>query len=108
MIRPPPSSTRTYTLFPYTSLFRSPGGLFAFSDADDESDLQVISSLFHAFGALHGSAIMTTDGAVHARLYDPDLRAHPVDLVTVTGDDLSYWWADKATDRKSTRLNSSH
>src|SRR3546814_10142181 len=40
---------------------------------------------------------MTTDGAVHARLYDPDLRAHPVDLVTVTGDDLSYWWADKAT-----------
>src|SRR3546814_4698498 len=69
-----------------------PGGLFAFSDADDESDLQVISSLFHAFGALHGSAIMTTDGAVHARLYDPDLRAHPVDLVTVTGDDLSYWW----------------
>ena len=74
-----------------------PGGLFAFSDADDKSDLQVIPSLFHAFGALHGSAIMTTDGAVHARLYDPDLRARPVDLVTVTGDDLSYWWADKAT-----------
>src|SRR3546814_12637206 len=25
MIRPPPSSTRTSTLFPYTTLFRSPG-----------------------------------------------------------------------------------
>lgn len=74
-----------------------PGGLFAFSDADDESDRQVIPSLFHAFGALHGSAIMTVDGAVRARLYDPDLRAHAVDLVTVAGDDLSYWWADKAT-----------
>src|SRR3546814_15693753 len=24
MIRPPPKSTRTYTLFPYTTLFRSP------------------------------------------------------------------------------------
>src|SRR3546814_4715227 len=24
MIRPPPNSTRTYTLFPYTTLFRSP------------------------------------------------------------------------------------
>src|SRR3546814_8461138 len=27
MIRPPPRSTRTDTLFPYTTLFRSPGGL---------------------------------------------------------------------------------
>src|SRR3546814_11949385 len=26
MIRRPPRSTRTYTLFPYTTLFRSPGG----------------------------------------------------------------------------------
>lgn len=74
-----------------------PGGLFAFSDADDESDRQVIPSLFHAFGALHGSAVMTADGAVLARLYDPDLKACAIDLVTVAGDDLSYWWADKAT-----------
>ena len=74
-----------------------PGSLFAFSRADDESDRQVIPSLFHAFGALHGSAIMTADGAVRARLYDPNLQAHAVDLVTVAGDDLSYWWADKAT-----------
>src|SRR3546814_3999079 len=27
MIRPPPRSTRTDTLFPYTTLFRSPSGL---------------------------------------------------------------------------------
>ncbi len=74
-----------------------PSGLFAFSDADDESDRKVIPSLFHAFGALHGSAVMTADGAVLARLYDPDLQACAVDLVTVAGDDLSYWWADKAT-----------
>src|SRR3546814_2329641 len=33
MIRPPPRSTRTDTLFPYTTLFRSPAGTnFAFSD----------------------------------------------------------------------------
>ncbi len=74
-----------------------PGGLFAFSDADDESDRQVIPSLFHAFGALHGSAVMTADGAVLARLYDPDVKAYAIDLVTVAGDDLSYWWVDKAT-----------
>lgn len=74
-----------------------PGGLFAFSDADDESDRAVIPSLFQAFGALHGSAIMTPDGAVCARIYDNGSHARPVDLVTVAGDDLSYWWADKAT-----------
>lgn len=74
-----------------------PGGLFEFSEADDESDRQVIPSLFHAFGNEHGSAIMTRDGAVRARLYGPDLDARIVDLVTVAGDDICYWWADKST-----------
>ncbi len=74
-----------------------PGGLFAFSDADDESDRRVLPSLFEALGDLHGSAIMTADGAVRARLYEPRLRGRIVDLVTVAGDDLHYWWADKAT-----------
>lgn len=74
-----------------------PGGLFAFSDADDESDRKVIRSLFHAFGSLHGSAVMTAGGAILARLYDPAFQACAIDLVTVAGDDLSYWWADMAT-----------
>ena len=73
-----------------------PGGLFGFSDADDESDRKVIPSLFHAFGSLHGSAIMTADGAIRARLYGPSFQARAVDLVTVAGDDLCYWWDDKA------------
>ncbi len=74
-----------------------PGGLFGFSIEDDESDQRVIPSLFHAFGTVHGSAVMTADGAVHARLYDSSLQMRPVDLVTVSGDDLRYWWADLAT-----------
>lgn len=40
---------------------------------------------------------MTEDGAICARLYDPTLCMRAVDLVTVAGDDLSYWWTDKAT-----------
>lgn len=74
-----------------------PGGLFAFSDADDESDRKVIPCLFQAFGNLHGSAVMTAEGAVLARVYDAGLQVRAVDLVTVSGDDLSYWWGDKAT-----------
>jgi hypothetical protein len=74
-----------------------PGGLFGFSDVDDESDCKVIPSLFHAFGAVHGSAIMTADGAIRARLYNPSLQARAIDLVTIAGDDLCYWWDDKAS-----------
>lgn len=74
-----------------------PGGWFDFSDADDESDRAVIPSLFHAFGAEHGSAIMTANGAVRARLYDSRHQIKPVDLVTVSGDDLCYWWDDRAS-----------
>src|SRR3546814_12679853 len=35
MIRPPPMSTRTYPLFPYTTLFRSPGAHWNYSMATD-------------------------------------------------------------------------
>lgn len=73
-----------------------PGGLFAFSDADDTSDRQVMPALFQAHGDLHGSAIMTADGAIRARLYGPDISPRPVDLVTVAGHDLLYWWDDGA------------
>jgi len=74
-----------------------PGGLFGFSRADDQSDREAISCLFQACGAMHGSAIMTPDGAVRARFYDPGMYARAFDLVTVAGDDLSYWWHDRAT-----------
>lgn len=74
-----------------------PGGLFAFSEIDDESDRHVLQSLFTACGERHGSAIMTADGAVRARLYNSDMRAVSVDLVTVAGDDLQYFWSAGAT-----------
>lgn len=74
-----------------------PGGLFAFSEVDDESDRNVLPSLFAACGDRHGSAIMTAEGAIRARLYDAGMRAVSIDLVTVTGDDLQYFWNASAT-----------
>lgn len=77
-------------------LHSHPGGFFDFSDVDDRSDQAVIPSLFHAFGELHGSAIMVPDGAVRARLYARNVVPRAVDLVSVAGHDLRYWWESDA------------
>lgn len=77
-----------------------PGGLFAFSSADDESDRLAIPSLLQSHGAFHGSAIMTPDGAVRARCYGADMVPSPIGLATVSGHDLMYWWNDHAESGK--------
>jgi proteasome lid subunit RPN8/RPN11 len=73
-----------------------PGGQFRFSSLDDRSDLDVMPGLLANHGELHCSAIMTPDGAVRARCYDGDLKPEAVELVTVAGHDISYWWAHDA------------
>lgn len=79
-------------------LHSHPGGWLEFSRVDDESDRRVIPGIFEAVGTCHGSAIMTPDGAIRARLYAPDMTVEPVDLVTVAGDDISQWWNDVIVD----------
>src|SRR3546814_7796624 len=125
MIRRPPRSTRTDTLFPYTTLFRSGRGLtrspfasktgrggLAMSEIliDDEEGVRTITlNRPDRLNALTGS-IMTplADACADAA------RDSSVGCVIVTGagrgfcagGDLKEGGADK--DRKSTRLNSSH
>lgn len=79
-------------------LHSHPGGWLEFSIVDDKSDRKVMPGIFEAFGTCHGSAIMTPDGAIRARLYSPDITSQPVDLVTVAGDDISLWWNDVIVD----------
>src|SRR3546814_14630689 len=82
MIRRPPRSTRTDTLFPYTTLFRSEVvGMIV--------ERRVITELIDA-GADLGSPPRDADGATAHQL--GDLAGRRTD----------------AADRKSTRLNSSH
>src|SRR3546814_11684438 len=81
MIRRPPRSTRTDTLFPYTTLFRS----LALSDAHAHP-------FDHHVGDLVAAALLDQppfDTHVRAALRIDDPRGHE-------------------GDRKSTRLNSSH
>lgn len=69
-------------------LHSHPGGWLDFSWVDNDSDAKVMPGIFQAFGRRHGSAVMTPDGAIRARLYAPDMSVLPVDLVTVAGDDI--------------------
>ncbi|MFW5393262.1 ThiF family adenylyltransferase [Yersinia sp. 2544 StPb PI] len=71
-----------------------PGGTLVFSDMDDESDREVLPALFEAsesLEVLHGSAIMTSDGAIRARFYNRQLEIISVDSVHCAGDDLFLW-----------------
>jgi hypothetical protein len=71
-----------------------PGGYFAFSDVDDESDMEVVKLALANHGQAHGSAIMIPTGAVKARCYDERMKPTPFELVSVVGDDIQYWWDD--------------
>jgi len=70
-----------------------PGNQFVFSSTDDASDRLLMPSALANHGAFHGSAIMVSNGAVRARWYGPSLAPQPIELVTVTGHDIAYWWA---------------
>jgi hypothetical protein len=77
-----------------------PGGMLEFSTIDDASDREVMPALFEASelqSILHGSAIMTPDGAIHARLYNRQLAITPICAVHCAGDELLTWrTSDKA------------
>src|SRR3546814_13208214 len=110
MIRRPPRSTRTDTLFPYTTLFRSvenfgSGALATYSDGvitiDDDAagvgwfiDLTPAESSEFAASATH---ILSANGASAAE--------GRIDLLTVLTHEIGHQFG---LDRKSTRLNSSH
>lgn len=75
-----------------------PGGWLDFSEVDDASDDVTMPALLAACGSQHGSAIMTPNGVIRARLYDGEMKVRPIDLVTVGGDDIQYWWNSAIAD----------
>ncbi|MDP2214926.1 ThiF family adenylyltransferase [Phenylobacterium sp.] len=76
-----------------------PGGLLEFSALDDASDQQVMPGLIEAIETTHGSAIMTADGTMRARVYSRK-GVEDVELVSIAGDDIRLCWAD---DRRPAR-----
>src|SRR3546814_1953827 len=110
MIRRPPRSTRTDTLFPYTTLFRSP-------IQDGAVELPNISVIFRApLAQLLGIRAVGVDreqpGHSDECAGELGQRTNPADDAIV-GDEAApgqHLWIGIGAeeDRKSTRLNSSH
>lgn len=68
-----------------------PAGTYAFSQIDDDSDCLTIRALSEAFDGpniRHGTAIMTPDGAILARLYDSPLNKSGLLRPVVVGEDV--------------------
>src|SRR3546814_14484325 len=100
MIRRPPNSTRTDTLFPYPTLFRSPG-------ATVEYRVIITNPATTAIDA--GTLVVTDPLPIHTDLRATDLGgpgSGPV--LFVDGSPASGLTYAYPGDRKSTRLNSSH
>src|SRR3546814_15966845 len=100
MIRRPPRSTRTDTLFPYTTLFRSPPDgveIFNFGYAASIANCSADTNVSLRYGG-------TRDDYVRINSTLPSIwqYAKKAGLRTVYID------AQRTGDRKSTRLNSSH
>src|SRR3546814_15012701 len=98
MIRRPPRSTRTDTLFPYTTLFRSGlGGQRDWNVNVIDSSRIVLTPTQSGLEVALDSAMDVAREVVYNRV-DPDGTRE----VTVVRQ------GDDRIDRKSTRLNSSH
>src|SRR3546814_10248488 len=107
MVRPPPRSTRTDTLFPYTTLFRSilhdfdlvvgRGQSLCLIGPNGAGKSTVLHSIFGFTNVFSGT--VSVDGRDVTRL-------SPQEKLKAAG--IAYILQDKSVDRKSTRLNSSH
>src|SRR3546814_13901017 len=94
VMRPrPPRSTRTDTLFPYTTLFRSPGSQVAITVTDKGGN------------KVETTATVQPDGSYSV---DTDLSGLTDGPLTIEAGATGENGNPVSGDRKSTRLNSSH
>src|SRR3546814_1781986 len=108
MIRRPPRSTRTDTLFPYTTLFRTRAGLFDHLRPEHEpvGDLHQARNEGHLRG-LRPGAVLQPEWRYGRRPGRRKLGLLPAVLLLRLRLGASVQLRDRQ-DRKSTRLNSSH
>src|SRR3546814_4244132 len=108
MIRRPPRSTRTDTLFPYTTLFRSSEGANGGFESSGPDIVAAIAAFREA--APHVARVIgfgNCDAASALLLHQP-LALDGLIVANPWTYDSNAEEAEEPADRKSTRLNSSH
>src|SRR3546814_14246609 len=98
MLRRPPRYTRTDTLFPYTTLFRS---------VNLPRDNKMAAPRYQDITGNKVALLSSTDGGALVRVIAGDIAGHAGPGSTYTPIALSHTTVAPG-DRKSTRLNSSH
>jgi hypothetical protein len=73
-----------------------PTGYAAFSPTDDEGDVRLLPMIrgWVECDALHGSAVMLPDGQMFGRVLRGDQGFEPIECISVTANDLHFWYAD--------------
>lgn len=71
-----------------------PGGYDRFSATDDAADQELFATAcsWLESDTIHASVIMLPDGRLFGRALLPGLRYEPIDLISVAGDSLHYWF----------------
>lgn len=76
-----------------------PGSYTSFSARDDAADAALFPLVrgWVESDVVHGSAVMLPCGRMFGRTFDRDGKAQVIDLISVAGDDLHFWFADEGT-----------
>src|SRR3546814_17778787 len=103
MIRRPPRSTRTDTLFPYTTLFRSLSSYRSLRHHHNVKTMQHSRS----FMDRHASELHSSNWRMGEVLRNSGIKVFQIET-TLNNDTFGTSGPMSVLDRKSTRLNSSH
>lgn len=73
-----------------------PGWYPKFSNTDDEADVELFESVYGWMDgdSPHASCVMLPDGKMFGRTIESNGAFKPLDLITVAGDDLHFWYSE--------------
>src|SRR3546814_12949711 len=111
MLRRPPGSTRTDTLFPHTTLFRSCGTAYARAYTDDVDNPRALwSEPGEQLRVANGETapLLALDLLLESTAHSDFAEPADYDLETGQLNPNTVGPRMRTIDRKSTRLNSSH
>lgn len=83
--------------FAVIKIHSHPNGFASFSLRDDEADSELFHSIFGWMDsdAPHASLVMLPGGRIFGRAAWPRDRFQDLRLISIAGDDLKFWFADK-------------